>query len=114
MFTKITIALGVATLFILAVVFMKPLAKVEAIASIQSITGLQGRATVVRDKFGVPHVTASNDRDVYFMMGYLHAQDRFFQMDVLRRQGSCAAPPDAHSPHIRLRLSNCSGPIPTA
>jgi penicillin G amidase len=88
MFTKITIALGVATLFILAVVFMKPLAKVEAIASIQSITGLQGRATVVRDKFGVPHVTASNDRDVYFMMGYLHAQDRFFQMDVLRRQGS--------------------------
>jgi penicillin amidase len=42
---------------------------------------------VVRDTFGVPHVTASDDHDVYFMMGYVHAQDRFFQMDVLRRAG---------------------------
>jgi penicillin G amidase len=52
------------------------------------LSGLRRPVEVVRDASGVPHITASSDHDVYFMEGYLHAQDRFFQMDVLRRQGS--------------------------
>jgi penicillin amidase len=55
--------------------------------SVERLAGLQGQVTVVRDKDGVPHLTASSDHDVYFLMGYLHARDRFFQMDIARRLG---------------------------
>jgi penicillin G amidase len=40
---------------------------------------------IVRDTYGVPHVFASRAADVYFGLGYAHAQDRFFQMDLTRR-----------------------------
>jgi penicillin G amidase len=60
----------------------------QGATSTENIPGLRSRAEVVRDLSGVPHITASDDHDVYFMMGYLQAQDRFFQMDILRRQGS--------------------------
>jgi len=52
------------------------------------IRGLQDEVRVVRDRFGIPHIFARNDHDVYFMMGYVQAQDRFFQMDFLRRVAS--------------------------
>ena len=43
---------------------------------------------MLRDTLGVPHVFAKSDHDAYFMVGYLHAQDRLFQMDSSRRQAS--------------------------
>jgi penicillin G amidase len=52
------------------------------------LAGLQRQAEVVRDGVGVPHVYAKSERDAYFMIGYLHAQDRLFQMDQSRRQAS--------------------------
>ena len=76
-----------ATLIVSAFLFRNPSAQEQAGAPLERLPGLQQQATVVRDTHGVPHITASSDRDVYFMMGYLHAQDRFFQMDVARRQG---------------------------
>jgi penicillin amidase len=57
-----------------------------AATSVSRLPGLRKQVTVVRDTSGVPHVTASSDHDAYYMMGYLHAQDRFFQMDVMRKQ----------------------------
>ena len=53
-----------------------------------TVPGLKAHASVVRDRFGVPHISARNDHDVYFMQGYVHAGDRFFQMDASRRQAS--------------------------
>lgn len=52
------------------------------------LPGLQRRVQVIRDRFGVAHIYARNDADAYFMMGYVHAGDRFFQMDVSRRTAS--------------------------
>jgi penicillin G amidase len=52
------------------------------------LTGLEESVQVVRDGVGVPHVYARNERDAFFMVGYLHAQDRLFQMDQSRRQAS--------------------------
>ena len=43
---------------------------------------------MLRDTFGVPHVFAKSEHDAYFMVGYLHAQDRLFQMDSSRRQAN--------------------------
>jgi penicillin amidase len=40
------------------------------------------------DDLGVPHIYAGSDHDVFFMQGYVHARDRFFQMDASRRVAS--------------------------
>lgn len=40
---------------------------------------------VVRDKWGVPHIFAESEPDAYFALGYCMAQDRLFQMEVMRR-----------------------------
>jgi len=50
--------------------------------------GLQAEVTVVRDSWGIPHVYASNSHDLFFAQGYVHAQDRFWQMEFWRRQGA--------------------------
>lgn len=49
-----------------------------------AIQGLQEPVDIYRDSFGVPHIYASNPHDLFFALGYVHAQDRFWQMDVWR------------------------------
>jgi penicillin amidase len=41
---------------------------------------------VVRDSDGIPHIAANSERDVVYLQGFTHAQDRLFQMDATRRQ----------------------------
>ncbi len=48
------------------------------------IEGLQSRAEVLRDSFGIPHIYAENAEDLYRVTGYVMAQDRMWQMDLLR------------------------------
>lgn len=43
---------------------------------------------IERDKWGIPHIYAENDADLYFGFGYAMAQDRLFQLDWLRRKGA--------------------------
>jgi penicillin G amidase len=50
------------------------------------LPGLQRPASVVRDLDGLAHVLALTRHDLYFLNGWVHAQDRLFQMDVRRRQ----------------------------
>ena len=49
------------------------------------IKNLTATVTVDYDNFGVPHIFAKNDSDLYRALGYVHAQDRLFQMELLRR-----------------------------
>ena len=42
---------------------------------------------VYRDSFAVPYIIAQTDEDVAFALGYLHAQERLFSMDIIRRAG---------------------------
>jgi penicillin amidase len=50
-----------------------------------SIKGLNNPVDVFRDEFGVPHVYAQSEEDLYRVVGYLMAQDRLWQMDLVRR-----------------------------
>ncbi len=52
------------------------------------VPGLQAPVTVIRDKWGIPHIYASSLHDLLFAQGYVHAQDRFWQMEFWRRIGS--------------------------
>lgn len=45
------------------------------------------KADVFFDTYGIPHIYANNVNDAYKVLGYIHAQDRLFQMDLLRRAG---------------------------
>lgn len=49
------------------------------------VNGLIAPVEVVRDTANVPHILAENDPDVFFGLGYAHAQDRLWQMTVMRR-----------------------------
>jgi len=43
---------------------------------------------VHRNNYGVPFIIANNEQDAYFAMGFVHAQDRLWQMDIMRRTAS--------------------------
>ncbi len=50
-----------------------------------SISGINESIEITFDKMGIPQVWAKNELDGYFTLGYLHASDRLFQMDMARR-----------------------------
>jgi penicillin amidase len=52
------------------------------------VPGLQAPAQVTRDPQGVAHVQAANEHDLWLLQGWVHAEDRLFQMDLLRRQAA--------------------------
>jgi acyl-homoserine lactone acylase PvdQ len=52
-----------------------------------ALAGLGAPVTVVRDAHGVPHLYAENETDLFFAQGFVHAQDRFWQMELNRRRG---------------------------
>ena len=59
-----------------------------ALSGVVELSGLEGPVEVLRDRFGVPQIFAGNERDLFFTQGYVHAQDRFFQMELGRRAGN--------------------------
>jgi penicillin amidase len=52
------------------------------------LTGLDAPVTVYRDSMGIPHIYATTAHDLFMAQGYVHAQDRFWQMDSWRHIGS--------------------------
>ncbi len=52
------------------------------------VSGLIAPVTVERDELGIPTIRAANRTDLALATGFLHAQDRFFQMDLLRRNAA--------------------------
>ncbi|WP_112309566.1 penicillin acylase family protein [Pseudogemmobacter bohemicus] len=50
-----------------------------------TLEGITAPVEVVRNNDSVPHIFGQNDRDVYFALGFAHAQDRLWQMTMLRR-----------------------------
>lgn len=76
------------------------------------VPGLVQSVRLRRDSNWIPHVFAANDRDAMFVLGWVHAQDRFFQMDLLRRTfsgtlaelvGDAALPQDVQLRTLGLR-----------
>ncbi len=49
------------------------------------LSGLHAAVEVITDTYGVPHIYASNEDDLYFAQGYIHAQERLWQMELNRR-----------------------------
>ena len=58
----------------------------SAAADPVDVPGLEGPARVDRDANGIAHIRAGSRHDLFFLQGWVHAQDRLFQMDMRRRQ----------------------------
>ena len=69
-----------------AVVALSSLLPHRTAALPQRLPGLHQPATVVRDGADIAHVLAADEHDAFFLQGFVHAQDRLFQMDVSRRR----------------------------
>ena len=63
----------------------RPLPKTKGKLQLQ---GLHEPVEVLTDQYGVPHIYAHNEDDLYFAQGYMHAQERLWQMEINRRVGS--------------------------
>ncbi len=66
-------------------VLRRPLPKVRGE---ERLPGLEGEVEIIRDALGVPHIYANSLTDLYFAQGYVHAQDRLWQMELNRRVAS--------------------------
>ena len=53
-----------------------------------SLEGFSEDVEVYYDEYGIPHIYAQSNEDAFQALGYVHAQDRLFQMEMLRRVGS--------------------------
>lgn len=60
----------------------------NTVAATFELDGLEATVTVYQDADGIPSIIGSNDNDVAFVQGYMHASQRFFQMDTTRRLAS--------------------------
>ena len=82
--------LGVLSLVVLAFVagWLVLRASLPRLDGAQPLAGLRAAVVVERDANGVPTIRAGSKEDLYRALGFLHAQDRFFQMDLLRRQAA--------------------------
>ena len=54
----------------------------------RQVTGLSAPVSIERDRLGIPSIRGANREDVARALGFLHAQDRFFQMDLARRRAA--------------------------
>jgi penicillin amidase len=59
-------------------------APLHAADSELTVPGLEQAVRLHRDPWGIPHLRAGNDHDAFFAQGYVHAQDRLWQMDACR------------------------------
>jgi len=73
-------------LFILTFIFFVSLQAQEKKSIV--IKGLQTKVEILRDQWGVNHIYANNEHDLFFTQGYCAAKDRLFQFDVWRRQAT--------------------------
>ena len=78
--TVIALAL-VATVIVTASLVRRPLPQVSGEVE---VPGLDASVSVVRDEQGIPHITAETSDDLFRAQGFVHAQDRFFEMDYRR------------------------------
>ena len=78
------------------------------------LDGLEAEVQIYRDQYGVPHMRAQSIRDAFFVQGFVHAQDRLWQMEFDRRRaygkwaefaGSAALPMDLFARRARLGAS---------
>lgn len=80
--TAVVLVLILSGVFISVLTVRRPFPKTEGIVA---LPGVKESVNIYRDEYGIPHIYANSVEDMFFAQGYVHAQDRFWQMEVQRR-----------------------------
>jgi penicillin G amidase len=88
MIRRLVLFILVAPLILVAGAALWLLSSLPVIDGTERLAGLSAPVTIERDEWGVPRIRAANERDAAFALGYVHAQDRLFQMEQMRRVGA--------------------------
>ena len=81
-FTYVVVFLGLGAI---ALVYYFASRSLPEYDGTRRVTGISAPVEIVRNNANVPHIFGETDADVYFALGYAHAQDRLWQMTMLRR-----------------------------
>ena len=79
---------GALILLVVGVIWLAVRASLPQLDGPVTVDGLSSPVVIARDDSGIPTITASTRADLAFATGFAHAQDRFFQMDLIRRQAA--------------------------
>ncbi len=82
--TGVVLVLGIALFLFLRFQIRKSFPQVSGNVT---VSGLLSAVEIFRDEYGVPRIIAANEHDLMIAAGYVHAQDRLWQMDLIRRVG---------------------------
>ena len=85
---RFAVVLSVSTVLVVGVALLWLRSSLPQLDGELRLPGLQGPVQVLRDRYGVPTIRAGNRADAAFGLGYAHAQDRFAQMELMRRGGA--------------------------
>ena len=78
------VVVGLAIVFFLRHLLIKSFPETRGTISAD---GISESVKIYRDELGVPHIYGENDEDLMFAVGYVHSQDRLWQMELSRRAG---------------------------
>ena len=81
---RLTVGLIVAAVALIALAWYFAIRSLPDYGATFDVAGISSPVEIVRTTEDVPHIFGANDRDVFFALGLAHAQDRLFQMNVLR------------------------------
>lgn len=88
---KNTIAITISVMIVLGVgafLFYRLLSKsLPEYEGVKILGGLSSRVSIYTDTYAIPYIYAETEEDAAYALGYLHARDRLFQMDIARRAG---------------------------
>ena len=87
-FRILAVALPLIALAVAGAAWLVLRGSLPALDGTLRLDGLAGPASISRDALGVTTIRASRQQDLAFAVGYAHAQDRFFQMDLTRRRAA--------------------------
>jgi penicillin amidase len=83
--TKVLLAVVAVGLLLAAIVVMVLWRSDPPRSGKEQVPGLSDTATVTFDRFAIPHIAARSDADAFAALGYLHARERLWQMELFRR-----------------------------
>ena len=84
---KLLASLALAAAVFVAGTLFQVRGALPAYAGRLDVRGLKASVEILRDKNAVPHIIAGSIEDAIFGLGFVHAQDRFWQMELMRRLG---------------------------
>src|SRR6188474_1929887 len=85
---RFALVLGVFGLLLLAACYVYLRQSLPQTKGEFRVQGVSAPTDILRDRYGIPHIFAASAQDASFALGFVHAQDRLWQMEMSRRIAS--------------------------